>query len=344
MRDQLAGVRRRPRRSRSTCGGAGTAGPSGRGRGARSRPRRGASRPLRSSTRDVEPGQIGAEAGGPDDRPDLTRTADRATVGASPGARSGRTAAAPQRRPSRSVGPRVDACPAAGPASGRPAAQTLGSEPENCATPSRTPANRPTSCTPRRRSALRSTVARCGGADQLHRRQVTRPREVGHLVVALVEQPRPRPSTTGCPGLGRCAASARARRRRASPAGPTPAARRRSGSRLPRRPRRAPHRRWQLAGVAVVRGGDRGDPGGHRAPQARHRHREPRRWRSRPSPRATCPDRSTPGIRGRPGAPSHRGAGPHGRRRRHGVVLDEADHLGRSQVAVRVVAAVGETR
>jgi hypothetical protein len=39
-----------------------------------------------------------------------------------------------------------------------------------------------------------------------------------------------------------------------------------------------------------------------------------------------------------------RDLGPHGCGRRHGVVVEEADHLGRSQVAVRVVAAVGEAR
>ena len=77
-----------------------------------------------------------------------------------------------------------------------------------------------------------------GGADQLRGRQSTRPRQVVDLVVALVPEPRTRPSTTTRRGRDRCAEGARVRRPRASPDARTGGSRQRAGRRSPIRRRR----------------------------------------------------------------------------------------------------------
>ena len=71
--------------------------------------------------RDVQPGQLRPVAGGPDDRRDPARPAGRAPAERAREPRSARTAAAADRRRFRRGRPTRRWCPAACPASGRPA-------------------------------------------------------------------------------------------------------------------------------------------------------------------------------------------------------------------------------
>ena len=146
-------------------------------------------RPLRSNTPASSEGQVRAVAGRPDDRVDPA--GDRAAPTARRVRHLGR------REPLRRLGVDIPArsAQASRVSSSRPSlrsasAHTLGSDPENCAVPSRMPGEPPDQ--PHPEPAQRVEVERrpLRRADQLHRRQVARPYQVRHLVVALVEQAR----------------------------------------------------------------------------------------------------------------------------------------------------------
>ena len=205
-------------------------------------------RPLRSNTGDVEPGQVGPVAGRPDDRRDPAGAEARRQRDGRRHARSARTAAAVLGVDPGPVGPRVDGVqqPAQlevgqrahvgqragelrGPVAdrrraGRPAAPRAGAA--RSGRPSPAPASRPAA----------STAGCAPAPGRAPRRSARRARPT-------------RPSTTGCRGPGRSAASGRARRRRGSPAARSAAAPRRSGPRWPRRRRPARRRRGSRSGL-----------------------------------------------------------------------------------------------
>ena len=137
---------------------------------------------------DVQPRQIGAVAGRPDDRAD-------AGAGEVQGER--RRASAPRWAAGGSTGSTSPSRPFAVAHSSivlssrfilrSDSAHWLRSEPENCALPSRMPTKRPTIRTPMAVSALRSRVARSVEPVELQRGDAARPVDVVDRVVALVE-------------------------------------------------------------------------------------------------------------------------------------------------------------
>ena len=180
----------------------------------------------------------------------------------------------------------------------------LASEPENCATPSRMPASRPTSRTPSRRSELRSTVLRSGEPTNCIDGSLRARAKVADLVVPLVEQPRrvhppqdvlapigPRQSDVlpdgegdRAPGTVQLLGDLDPARRSADDEDTTVG---------------------QLARVAVVRRGERSDPGGQAVVQRGHvgNGAGARGEHDRPCVHARCPDRSAPRTRARPAGP-----------------------------------------
>lgn len=197
-------------------------------------------------------------------------------------------------------------------------ATMFGNEPENCAIPSRT--------------------------DQLHRRQVAGPGQVGNLVVAFVQQSRRvHPPQDVLATIGP-----------------------RHSDVLPDGERDVPPRAVQFTGdldsarrgaddenaavgklarVAVVRRRERGDVYGHAALQRRHfgdrvgpsgEHHGSRM----PQVLVGLHQVSTIGLPHR----HHGGVGAHGRRRLLGVALNQLDDVGSGEVAIGVVASVGVTR
>ena len=170
-------------------------------------------RPLRSNTGDVQEGQVRPVAGGPDDRSRSRRDRGRADSGGGRGHRGRREPLRRlgRRRPARSA--QASMVSSSLPSLRSASAHTFGSDPENCAVPSRTPASRPTSRTPSAAQRVQVERRPLRRADQLHRRQVARPEQVRDLRPSARRAGPTRPSTTGCRGPGRSAASARARRR-----------------------------------------------------------------------------------------------------------------------------------
>ena len=102
----------------------------------------------------------------------------------------------------------------------------------------------------RRRSALRSSVAVLGAADELQRRHAGAPGRRRRPRRTARRAGRSRPSTSRCRGRGSDAGGGRARRRRSSRRARCGAARRRSARPTPTRRPRAPRRRLELRRVA----------------------------------------------------------------------------------------------
>ena len=125
----------------------------------------------------VDPREVGAEAGGPHHRADLSRAQGEPQGRLAHAGGFGAFPATP------GLGRR--SCRADARASGRPGRRRWPASPRTARRPSRTPANRPTRRTPEAWRALRSSAAR--RADELQRRQVTGPDDVVHLVPPLVE-------------------------------------------------------------------------------------------------------------------------------------------------------------
>ena len=173
----------------STCGGAGTACRSGTGPATSTTPPSWRIIALAVEHRHVEPGVVGAEAGRPDDRPDLAAAEVEAEARRlrRPRSAAKRCGGGDRRRRGRSPSPTRRSCRAAGSILRSASSHMLRSEPENWALPSLMPASRPTSFTPMSVSALRSSVAALGRAGELQRRHAARPHDVVDLVVALVE-------------------------------------------------------------------------------------------------------------------------------------------------------------
>ena len=161
---------------------------------------------------DVEPGVVGAAAGGPEDRADLA--AGQVELPARRGGHAGRARSVPGARPRRPG--RSAAAQASKESSSRSSlrsarAKTFFSPPENRALPSRTIASRPTSSTPSPERALRSSVVRAAVPTSCGRRAAGGPGRGRRRSRSARPRPRSRPSTTGRRARGRCAASARAR-------------------------------------------------------------------------------------------------------------------------------------